>query len=180
MTWEILDSQILLDSPPWLRVVSETVRLPNGEVIHDYMRVEQRAFAAIFALTTDERVPFIRQYRHGPRAVSLELPAGYIDEGEPPRTAAKRELLEETGVASARWLDLGSYFLDGNRWCGQAHLFLALEAEPATIPYSEDLEQQSVSLLPLSEVRSEFARGGFINLATAAAIGLALTKLRMR
>ena len=177
MTWEILDSKVVIDHPPWLRVVSETVRLPNGDVVHDFMRVEQRPFAAVFALTLDQRVPFIQQYKHGPQTVSLELPAGYIDAGEQPLKAAKRELLEETGTSAAQWLDLGDYFLDGNRWCGQAHLFLALDAEQATTPHPGDLERQTLSLIPLGEVRSRYNQRAFGNLATAAAIGLALAKL---
>ncbi len=79
MALEILDSKIMIDSPPWLRVVSETVRLPNGDIVHEFMRVEQPPYAANFLVTKDQRVPFIRQYKHGPPTISLQLPAGYID-----------------------------------------------------------------------------------------------------
>src|ERR1700686_5727844 len=44
-----------------------------------------------------------RQYRHAAQSMMWELPAGRIDDGETALTAAKRELLEETGYSARRW-----------------------------------------------------------------------------
>src|SRR5262245_38701399 len=131
MSWEVLNETVVVDSPPWIRVTEEKVRLHDGKIVESFFRVEQPPFALIFAVTKDGKVPFITQYKHGPRARSMELPAGYIEPGEDPLESAKRELLEETGLIAAEWKPLGAYFLDGNRWCGQSHMFLALEAERA-------------------------------------------------
>jgi ADP-ribose pyrophosphatase len=51
----------------------------------------------------DGRVLLIRQYRHATRAFLWELVAGRIDEGESPRKAAARELIEETGYRAKRF-----------------------------------------------------------------------------
>lgn len=178
MVWEIVDRRIVVDSPPWLRVVSEKVRLPNGIQVDGYWRVEQPAFVVIFAVTRDSRVPFVTHYRHGPRVVSLDLPAGYIHEGEAPEAAAARELIEETGLTAEKWLRLGDYYLDGNRWCGQCHFFLATEAMQVAEPNPGDLEEQSVSLVALAEVRAVIGGAtGIQNLSTVAAALLALDKL---
>jgi ADP-ribose pyrophosphatase len=52
---------------------------------------------SVLALTDDGRVVLTRQFRPGPERVLLDLPSGFVDEGEEPQTAAGRELAEETG-----------------------------------------------------------------------------------
>jgi ADP-ribose pyrophosphatase len=54
----------------------------------------------IIALTADEHVVFVRQYRHGTGQVTLELPGGMVDPGEDFRQAGARELREETGYCA--------------------------------------------------------------------------------
>ena len=51
----------------------------------------------------EPRILLERQYRHAAHSMMWELPAGRIDEGETPLTAAKRELIEETGFRARRW-----------------------------------------------------------------------------
>ena len=179
MVWEIIDRKVVVDSPPWLRVVSEKVRLPNGVEVDGFWRVEQPAFVVIFAVTRDAQVPFVTHYRHGPRVVSLDLPAGYVHEGEDPEEAAARELMEETGLKAENYLKLGDYYLDGNRWCGQCHFFLANEARQVAEPNSGDLEEQTVRLVALADVRATIVDAtGVQNISTVAAALLALDKLR--
>jgi ADP-ribose pyrophosphatase len=118
-----MSSVDLLNRPPWLRVSAEHVRLPNGVEIPDFYRIEMPDWAQVFAVTEDGHVAMIEHYKHGPRAASLELPAGYLEPGEDPEVAARRELHEETGLIADDWRSLGHYFMDGNRaprtfiWC---------------------------------------------------------------
>ena len=72
--------------------------LPNGKVADYYIHVEVPG-ACVLALTEDNMVLTIPQYRPGPDAILQELPGGRVEKGEDPRTAAVRELLEETGYA---------------------------------------------------------------------------------
>jgi ADP-ribose pyrophosphatase len=57
----------------------------------------------VLPVLPDGRVLLIRQYRHAARAFLWELVAGRIDEGESPRKAAARELIEETGYRAKRF-----------------------------------------------------------------------------
>jgi ADP-ribose pyrophosphatase len=105
----------LLDRSPWLRVWEEDVLLPNGHRIDGYIRSTGRDYAVVFALMQDGSAPMVRQYKHGMGETSLDLPAGYLDEGEEPLAAARRELREETGVTAETWRSLGSLVVDTNR-----------------------------------------------------------------
>jgi ADP-ribose pyrophosphatase len=175
--WTVLSARVLLDCPPWLRVEQEHVRLPNGHEIIDYYRIAMPSWAQIFALTGDGRVAMIEHYKHGDERVSLELPAGYLEGGEPPEQAARRELLEETGLEADDWQFLGRYFIDGNRGCGATYIFLAQGARQVAPPNLEISEIMNQRGLTLPEVRAAWRGGQIHNVSTVAAIGLALAAL---
>ncbi len=175
--WHILNSTALLDRLPWLRVWQDHVRLPNGVEIPDFYRIEMPDWVQIFALTADGRVPMVEHYKHGGGMDSLELPAGYMEQGETPEEAARRELHEETGVEAAEWRYLGRYFLDGNRGCGASHIFLARAARQVTVPHRDAGEVMRLRWLKLAEVRAAWMGGGIRNLGILAGVGLALGML---
>lgn len=175
--WDVLSHDILLDRMPWLRVVVEHVRLPNGHEIEDFHRIEMPEWAQVFALVEDGSVAMIEHYKHGPRTTSLELPAGYLDAGEAPEVAARRELLEETGLEAASFTSLGRFFIDGNRGCGACYVFLARDARQVSAPRLEASEDIAQRRLSLDEVRAACLDGRIRNMSTVGAVGLALTAL---
>jgi ADP-ribose pyrophosphatase len=175
--WLVLSSTELLDCPPWLRVSAEHVRLPNGQEIADFYRIDMPEWAQVFAVTGEGRVAMIEQYKQGPGLVSLELPAGYLDPGEEPEIAARRELREETGLTADDWRYLGKYFMDGNRGCGASHIFLARAARQVGTPELDATEMITQRRLTLDEVRAAWQNGRIHNLGTIAAVGLALAVL---
>lgn len=69
--------------------------------------VENPDWVNIIALTKDEKVVMIEQFRHGTEEIILEIPGGMIDDGENPEVAARRELVEETGFSSDEFILLG-------------------------------------------------------------------------
>jgi ADP-ribose pyrophosphatase len=69
--------------------------------------LEMPDWVNVIALTPDDDVVMVRQYRHGTGAVTLEIPGGMVDPGEDDATAAARELREETGYVASRWVRLG-------------------------------------------------------------------------
>lgn len=168
----------LLSRPPWMEVGDERVELPDGPEVDGFLWILTRDFVAVVAVTESDRVVLVRSYKHGPRVVSLAVPAGYIEKGEEPLAAAKRELLEQAGHAADDWSSLGRYVVDGNYGIGTAHMFLAREARKTTEPASGELEEMELVVAPLSEVSELQRRGEIVQLASAAALALALTELR--
>lgn len=175
--WDVLGRKVELDRWPWLRVSVEHVRLPNGHEIPDFYRVEMPEWAQVFAVSDDGRVMVIEHYKHGAGVISLEMPAGYIDPGEDPAVAARRELREETGLEARDWRYLGRFFVDGNRGCGATHIFVARGAHHVGEPHREASEIMTQRWVPLADLRAAWLGGRIPNLGTIAAIGLALAVL---
>jgi ADP-ribose pyrophosphatase len=87
------------------------------------------------ARKTEPRILLERQYRHAAQSMLWELPAGRIDDGETALTAAKRELLEETGYSARQWKRILHFyvspgFLDETMTIYLARGLKAGEAQP--------------------------------------------------
>ena len=78
-----------------------------GQSQHTFFVIESPDWVNVIALDAENEVVLIEQFRHGTEEIILEIPGGMIDAGEAPETAARRELLEETGFASDEFVYLG-------------------------------------------------------------------------
>ena len=130
----MVSERLLLDRPPWLRVTEQTVRLPDGSLVHGFLHAEGPPYAMALAVREDGKVVAIEEYKHGPGRVVLHLPAGYLEPGEEPLAAAQRELREETGYEAGVWTSLGALYEDGNRGMSMGHHFLAQNARQVAPP----------------------------------------------
>lgn len=81
--------------------------------------------AVVMPQDDDGRVLLVSQYRAPVDAKVWELPAGRIDKGETPVVAAKRELIEETGLRASRWKRLASIYPTPGFVSEKMHLYLA-------------------------------------------------------
>jgi ADP-ribose pyrophosphatase len=108
----------------------ETVELPNGEPV-ELEIVRHPGGAAAVAIDGQDRVCLLRQYRHAAGGWLWELPAGKIEPGETPFGTASRELVEEAGVKSDDWADLGHLLSSPGVLTEVIHLYLARNLRPA-------------------------------------------------
>lgn len=94
--WQKLASKYLVREK-WATLRVDTCKLQNGTIKDDYYVLEYPNWVNAIALTTENQIIMVRQYRFAGDIISLEIPGGVIDDGEAPEVAVKRELLEETG-----------------------------------------------------------------------------------
>ncbi|NRF41625.1 MULTISPECIES: NUDIX hydrolase [Pedobacter] len=96
--WQRLSSRYLVKEK-WATLRVDTCDLQNGVIKDDYYVLEYPNWVNAIAVTEDNKIIMVRQYRHGADIISLEIPGGVIDGDELPEVAIKRELLEETGYS---------------------------------------------------------------------------------
>jgi ADP-ribose pyrophosphatase len=94
--WKTLSSEYLVKKP-WATLRVDQCELPDGRVANEYYVLEYPNWVNVVAITEDNKVIMVKQYRHSGDIISIEIPGGVIDGDEKPVEAAKRELLEETG-----------------------------------------------------------------------------------
>lgn len=176
LTWQTLNRHVIHDAYPWVRLTSEHVRLPNGVEIPDFYRVDIAPYVMMFAITSQGQVVMTQHYKHGPQVLSLELPAGYIEESDP-LESAKRELREETGLQSDQWQPLGRYFVDGNRGCGWMYAYLARECLVVGDPQPESTEMIQLVFKSLDEIFELWRNDHIPNIGASLIIGRALLEL---
>ena len=107
-----------------IQVNVERVQLPNSSVA-DLEIIHHPGGAAVVAVDADKNVCLLRQFRHAANGYLWELPAGKIDNKEPPLQTAQRELTEEAGARATQWESLGDYVSSPGVFTEVVHLFLA-------------------------------------------------------
>jgi len=105
------------------------VETPEGRR-YAFPVVRSPGFAKVVPLLPDGDVVLVRQYRYAVGAMTLELPAGAIDDGEDPQATAQRELAEEALLMSDRLEPLGVFRTSPGRMDETGHMFLARDCVP--------------------------------------------------
>jgi len=140
--WKTLSRRKVLECGKFLTVEDHTVELPDGRVVTGWPWLITPDYVNIIPVLEDGRLLFFRQTKYGIEGESLAAVGGFVEPGEAPLDAAKRELREETGYAAEEWTPLGQYRVDSNRGGGTANFFLARSVRLIGKTESDDLEEQ--------------------------------------
>ncbi len=168
--WQVRGERCAYRNEPWLTVWEQEVELPNGAVIPDYLVTKIPDVAMVFAVTADEQVLLVQQYKHGVRRWLYDLPAGYIDDGEDPFEAARRELREETGHDTEDWAPLCEVYFDENRNDRKFYYYLARNVRHRAEQELDDTEEIHIHRVPLCELFEWVGRGDVCGMHSALGI----------
>ena len=131
----------------------DKAELPNGQTCTREV-VEHSGGVTVAALTDENELLFVKQYRYPYSEVVLELPAGKLEPGEDPFKAGIRELKEEAGATAAKYIDLGKYYPSPG-YCGEViQLYGATELTFSEQDLDEDefLEVERIPLMKAVEM----------------------------
>lgn len=101
---------------------------PTTLEIGDFDIIQCLNWVNIIAITPDEKIVLIKQYRHGSDSITTEIPGGAVNHQEDMLLAAQRELQEETGYTSTNWTSLGKIDVNPAFMTNHCETFLAIDA----------------------------------------------------
>lgn len=176
LKWEKLSSKYLVKEK-WATLRVDTCRMPDGTLIDDYYVLEYPGWVNAVAITEDDQVIIIKQYRHAAAEVITEIPGGCIDPGETPEQAVKRELLEETGYSFDRIEPLGTLYANPSTGNNKTYSFLATGGKKTHEQHLDGREEIVVELISMQELREMLFDNQFTQALHASAIFYALIRL---
>jgi ADP-ribose pyrophosphatase len=146
-------------------------QLTDGAVVQREI-VSTRGAVVIVALTANNEVRLVKQFRAGVEDWMIELPAGSLEMNENPDLCAPRELVEETGDQAARWQNLGGFYSAPGILTEYLHLYLATDLTPGpnNLEFDEHIE---VLTIPWVEAIAMISRGEIADAKTIAGLMLA-------
>lgn len=170
--WQTKSSEVIYETP-WLLVRKDEVIDQNGkQLTYSYVELQN---PSVFIIATNEQGEIFMQsnYRYTVRRRFWEIPAGHMEAGEKPEAAAKRELLEETGLASDDWVSLGTVWQIVGTGNAPLHAFLAKNAKPANEPTDEEEDITNQQFKSLNEIESMIVDGILVDSPVIAALYMA-------
>lgn len=172
---------------PWKRL--RTVRSEDYQILqvredifadprtgeeHPRVIIDADEWANVVAITPDDKVVLLRQWRFGSQAEGLEIPGGVVDKGETPQQAAVRELEEETGYRPETIEPVGWLWSNPAHFTNRQHTFLARGCERAHEGTPDASEDLVVELVPRADIPGLIRRGEIRHALHVASLHLAL------
>jgi len=156
--WDLLEVEALQDCAVF-HVERRWVRSPRSGERLAFYGIRADPWVNVIPVTDDGRFVLVRQYRHGARDVTLEIPGGVVDPGETPAEAAVRELREETGYGEGTLEPLGSVNPNPALFDNQVSTFVARGVRRVGEIQNSGREETAVTLLDRDEVDRALREG---------------------
>lgn len=174
LAWEEVRTEHIVQDE-WIDFRKSAYRFPDGTVFEPYYSYSRRDYVVVVASDEEGKYLCVRQYRQGIGEVTTEFPAGGIERtdggeygsrgdssvSENALTAAKRELLEETGYVSDHWKHLLTIPSNATLADNYAYIFLAEKCRKLGEQKLDETEFLNVRKYAPAEIEELISRGGF-------------------
>ena len=127
----------------WFRIKELPPQPEWGMGEKPFYRIDGNDGVVALLLTEDLKIVLVRQFRPARNSRTIEFPAGFMEKGEDPEEAIRRELLEETGYEPGELIRLGSHGVSVDRLSYSFISFAALNSRKV----SEPSDSQFIELL---------------------------------
>jgi 8-oxo-dGTP pyrophosphatase MutT (NUDIX family) len=169
--WQLIQRETISDHRIF-RLHHDRYRIAPSGLERDFVVIDAPDWINIVPITGDGRIVMIRQFRHGVRDVTLEVPGGMIDPGEDPAAAARRELREETGYQATAIEPLGWAWPNPAVQTNRLHCFVAKDVSRVGAPHPDEFERIEVELVPIAQIPALAREGRIGHALVLVALGL--------
>ena len=177
MKWKTLSTEYLFRDT-WFTVRKDTCEKPDGKIITPYYVYEFPTWVSAVALTEDNKVVMVKQYRHAIEETIIEIPGGCVDKEDPNfEHAIARELMEETGHEFSKYEYLGKISPNPSTNTNWMHMFLATGGEKVNDQKLDHNEEIEVVLVTIEELKQLLKEHSLLQAMHVTTIMYALEKL---
>ncbi|MDR4306071.1 NUDIX hydrolase [Chelatococcus sambhunathii] len=173
--WTTVSSRTVL-SDRWIDVRADSCRTASGVPVEPYYVLSYPDWVHVVALTAEDEIVLVRQYRHAVAETVLEVPGGAVDASDADLAqAARRELVEETGFDADEFQAVSTLYPNPAIQTNRVHVFLARNARRCG-EQRLDLGEEGMEALtiPVGDVVGRLADGLLGQSMHAAAVTMAL------
>ena len=153
-SWKTLSRTTILDHSIFLRVENHVIELPDGRILDKWPWVISRDFVNVIPINADGKLLVFRQEKYGYEGISIAPVGGYLEPGESPLEAARRELLEEMGYQAGEMIPLNATLMAPNLGFATGNPYIARQLEYVGAQESDDLEEQELVEITLDELEA--------------------------
>ncbi len=156
--WLTLNSQKILQAMVF-RYIKVQRQSQDSQKVGEFDVVQCFHWVNIIAITSDQKIVLVKQYRHGTDLVTTEIPGGAVHPGEDFLLAAKRELQEESGYTSQRWHLLGRVDSNPAFMTNYCETYLAIDADKTHEQNLDPFEEIEVLLEDIKDMEELIKTG---------------------
>jgi len=176
--WRVLSSRNVVKDR-WMSLRADRCRTRRDAELDPYYVIESEDFVHAVVVDDEDRIVLVRQYRHGAREMSLELPGGVMDQNDGSiLAAAARELIEETGFEADNLELVATLSPDPARFENRVHFVFGSGAHRTCAPSCDPTEDIEVEVIPFREALHRALTGGMAHSAHIAGLLLVAAKKR--
>lgn len=175
LRWEKVSERHVVANE-WIDLRESTWRFPDGQEAGPFYTYSRRSYVVIVATDAQGNYVCVRQFRQGIEDVTIEFPAGGIEEGEDPLEAARRELSEETGYTSDEWEMIAHMPSNATVADNYAYVCVAKNCRRTGVQHLDAIEFLEVELLSPETLRAMIRGDRFLQAVHVAAYYRALDR----